>query len=146
MTGEQTPRLGDCFYLAGLRFLNWCMERPKDRSRLRLVHGRPTMTIAPFIKMGHAWIEIDEEVVVDPSGMELPIAVYYSVGQIDPAECLRYTHEEYSEKLNEHEHWGPWDLPEDPEETQLRERLERKEAACSRKKTKRPQNRPSIST
>lgn len=121
-------RLGDCFKVAGEMFLDMCMRCPEDRSRLQLVHGRPTMQVAPFIKMGHAWIEIDGCRVLDPSGLELPLAVYYGVGEIDPEECLKYTHEEYARKLIEHETWGSWELPEDPVETQLRERLERRGA------------------
>jgi len=85
------------------------------------------MTADPFIKMGHAWIEIDGKTVLDPSGIELPVEVYYKVGQIDPTECIRYTHDEYAKKLYENETWGSWDLPEDAAETQLRNQLEREE-------------------
>ena len=90
-----------------------------------LVHGRPTLTRPPFAAYGHAWVEIPQtfavggvevetHTVVDVANgdhRELPRAVYYAVGQIDPAECYRYTRDEAVAMLATFAHYGPWDGP-----------------------------------
>jgi hypothetical protein len=117
------PKLGNCFEETGETFLNLPIE---ERKKARIVHGRPRLTIPPHIRFGHAWIELDDE-VIDPSGVIMPIGVYYAVGNINPMECVYYSYAEYTKKLLEHGHWGSWDLVEEEEERKLRKQLEKKE-------------------
>lgn len=115
---------GNCFQVAGEAFLCRCMtDEPQD---LVIVHGRPRLTVEPYIRYGHAWTEEDGELVYDPNGKVLPKDLYYAVGQIDPNECARYTYKQYVKKLVQEGHWGSWDIPEDPEEKKLRKKLERR--------------------
>lgn len=54
--------------------------------------------------------------VVDHSNgkeLEMPAALYYHVGQIDPALVWKYDRTDACQELLRHEHWGPW-VP-DPE-------------------------------
>lgn len=83
---------------------------------MRLVHGRPHQSRAPFEKMGHAWIEFEgSEVVIDPSHAMTTGAIvtskkrYYQIGRIDPAENFYYTQQQaigWSELTG---HYGPWE-------------------------------------
>jgi hypothetical protein len=101
-----------------------CLFDKENRKIYRLVHGRPTLKVPPFIKYGHAWVEIDGVTVFDTEHhKEVPKELYYAVGNIDSEDCLVYTYSEMAAHMRKHEHWGPWELPEDPEETELREAL-----------------------
>jgi len=91
-----------------------------------LVHGRPTLQRAPFVPFGHAWIEVAQTVevegreveiatVIDVANgrhLEMPKALYYAVGRIDPSECFRYTRDEALAMLGAFRHYGPWEGPE----------------------------------
>lgn len=114
--------LGDCFVVTGEAFLGL---KEEERARVRLVHGRPRLTVSPFIKYGHAWLE-DGDLVYDPSGRVIPRDLYYAVGEIDPAECVRYSYTDFVTKMVVHKTWGPWDISEDEEEAVLRKRLQRR--------------------
>ncbi len=90
-----------------------------------LVHGRPTLAIPPYIEYGHAWIESpDREVVIDPSGREMPRAVYYAFGNIDSDDNIEYTSEEAREKVIEFKHWGPWEGVDAEPPTEMEEDYE----------------------
>jgi len=115
-------RLGECFYSAGIYLMDKCLFNMEQRKTMRLVHGNPTLKKPPFIKYGHAWIELNEDTVFDTEHRrEVPKDLYYAVGNIDPEECFVYTYEEMAKQVKEHEHWGPWELEEFPEETAYRE-------------------------
>lgn len=110
---------GDC-YEAALRFiLGLGGTAPPPESVL--VHGRPTLQRPPFIKYGHAWIEVPQFCVAInvATGYEatIPIPTYYAAGQIDPAECFRYTPEQAREMALRFEIYGPWEGPEASEES-----------------------------
>jgi hypothetical protein len=99
-----------------------CLFDMEARKTLRLVHGNPILTVPPHIKHGHAWIEIGDDIVYDAEGKhEVPKELYYMVGQIDPKECFFYTYEEMAKKIDESDHWGPWEFEESQEETEYRE-------------------------
>jgi len=113
---------GDCYVQAGN-----LVTHPFDRAwdGWLLVHGRPTLQVPPHRKYGHAWLEHDGPLPVQlPSGLvvlhvgamvhdptvdvTVPRDAYYRLGQIDPAECRRYTREEASRIIVREGTWGPW--------------------------------------
>lgn len=78
-----------------------------------LVHGRPTLTVPPRQKYGHAWLEFGDHWCYDAErDMIIPKALFYSAGQIEEAECERYDWTRFKARMDSHEHWGPWDGPE----------------------------------
>lgn len=79
-----------------------------------LVHGRPTLTRAPFTEYGHAWIELGDAVFEVANGRKTVVRreVYYDEGNIDPEQCLRYTTEEAKQWALHAKHFGPWEGPE----------------------------------
>ncbi len=95
---------GNCYQTAAEHLLNI------PASGWVLVHGRPTRSIAPFCQFGHAWLQLGERIVFDAERqMLVPRSVYYRVGRIDPALCIKYTQLDVQRKLLEFEHWGPWE-------------------------------------
>ncbi len=117
-------QLKDCFESAGKFLMDKGLWDEEARKKYRLVHGRPRLQVHPHIRYGHAWIELEGKLVFDTVYNAMVARDhYYEVGQIDPAECITYTYQEMADKVNEHLHWGPWDLEETPEETELREQL-----------------------
>jgi len=76
-----------------------------------LVHGRPVLQVPPFIRYGHAWIEIGGMFCYDAERREVfPRALYYAAGQIKPdVECYRYTAEDLRRWVTRRGHWGPWE-------------------------------------
>jgi hypothetical protein len=95
---------GDCYRSAAEHLLNM------PASGWVLVHGRPTRSIAPFCQYGHAWLQLGEHVVFDTERqMLIPRSVYYRVGRIDPALCIKYAQIDVQRMLLEHEHRGPWE-------------------------------------
>ena len=77
----------------------------------RLVHGLPTLQKPPFVKYGHCWIELDNEIVVDVSNGKFCVApkgVYYRAGEIDEGECVKYTKADVYTNQQIHMHHGPW--------------------------------------
>jgi hypothetical protein len=104
---------GYCYKSAADAIVDMVIFQHTDPKALRLVHGRPTLTVAPYCQYGHAWIEINEALVIDTAtGAWLPRAIYYDVGKIDSAECFYYTFEEAKEMLLNFGHYGPWQGPE----------------------------------
>lgn len=108
--------LGDCFEVAAKAVMG-------DPQRV-LVHGivEPLDGSAP--PHWHAWVEYETtyehpglpgplriDHVIDRSNgndAEMATALYYKLGQIDPARCQRYDQWETARMLVLHEHWGPW--------------------------------------
>jgi hypothetical protein len=77
-----------------------------------LVHGIPTLTGGEHAgrRFCHAWVEVGELVLAVADAV--PRELYYEVGKIDPAECVRYTWREAVEKALESGTYGPWtELP-----------------------------------
>ena len=110
--------LGDCYEAAGRAFMNHCFGSVElldwiELGPVMLVHGRPTLTVEPFIEYGHAWIEIGDVLVYDAEReIVLPLAMFYQVGQIDQTKCLRYDFESVRRWTISTEHWGPWEGPD----------------------------------
>ena len=113
---------GNCYEVAGCYLLDaWTRG---EAGNLVLVHGRPTLQVTPFCEYGHAWIEIAQnlerlgakaELVLcldTESGVLVPRELFYKVGRIDPASCLRYRIEDLRRWVVETGHWGPWEGPE----------------------------------
>jgi hypothetical protein len=103
---------GDCYQAAGRYMMDLCVFNPD--CDLILVHGEVTGQ-GPIegVCHGHAWLEIGDEVLDVSRGREirLPKALYYALGRIDDRDNIhRYTWQEARRKINEYEHWGPWDL------------------------------------
>ncbi len=117
--------LGDCYHAAGTYIMDKCVFDEDAKKRFRLVHGRPFLTVEPYIQVGHAWVEDGTDQVYDAeSGRHVPKHLYYLLGQIVPEECKVYTYEEMAKLVNDHLHWGPWELPSSAEEDELRERMQ----------------------
>ena len=98
-------------------------------SPCRLVHGFPRLTradgdVPAGTLYGHAWLEresataeiagvgligLDVAVAIDViKGVVVPRALFYHIGQIDPAHVARYTKAEAYAMMEEHATYGPW--------------------------------------
>ncbi len=90
---------------------------PFNVREVSVCHGVPTLTVEPFQRFGHAWIEIGDFIVIDVAGGTTHLHVlqdYYRIGKINPDEVTRYTSSEAGRLVNLHNHGGPWqDYPED---------------------------------
>jgi hypothetical protein len=86
-----------------------------------LAHGYPRLARADGTHpagslYGHAWLELDadiggytltvcRDILTD---MTIPAAIFYKVGQIDPATVRRYTPAQAGAELVKAMHYGPW--------------------------------------
>lgn len=115
--------MGDCYAAAGRTLMDRWMAGEADE--LIVVHGQPTLQVAPFCQYGHAWLEqpqtvgeVDGEVLTlvictdAETGVSLPRELYYALGKIDPAQCFRYDWPSLRRWIQETGHWGPWEGPE----------------------------------
>ena len=102
---------GDCYDANGRYFMEQALWPGKD-ANMRLVHGEVTgQGKIAGIKYGHCWIE-DGNTVIDVSQgktLRMPKAAYYALGRIGSNTHV-YTPEQFQAKINQFEHWGPWDL------------------------------------
>lgn len=97
---------GDCFWSAG-RFI---LDMRCDDGSYMLVHGRPTLTVAPYEKYDHAWVEINDVWVLDTESRSSFLREkYYEVGRIEPRECRYYTKKQVARIVLSVGHWGPWE-------------------------------------
>jgi len=103
MTAERT---GHCFDDAG----TFLLVEGRDWT---LVHGIPTLTVHPFKRYRHAWVEKNGIVRDLSKRADIPAVFYYAFGKIDPQECKRYSLDDLRRMITEYEHWGPWELPDD---------------------------------
>ncbi|RKZ72480.1 MAG: hypothetical protein DRQ48_00280 [Gammaproteobacteria bacterium] len=98
--------LGDC-YEASAKFITG----PGCGQEWTLVQGQVTGQ-GPIagVRHGHAWLERGDQVrdVSNGRRLNLPKALYYAVGQVDPAECRRFSEAEALHQMVETGHWGPW--------------------------------------
>lgn len=112
--------LGDCFKVAANLVVPILGMACKELSNLRditLVHGIVSgQGHLDGLRFTHAWVEgISSEgipMVVDASNgrcVEIPQALYYLIGRIQPDECERYTPETAKDRMLEFAHYGPWD-------------------------------------
>lgn len=101
---------GQCYDISFARLPE--MLQKYSSKRVRLCHGIPTLTRAPFKPYGHAWLEVAVApgvvLVFDPS-REMPVwqALYYRAGKIQYVK--RYTAQEALLLSVEFETTGPWD-------------------------------------
>ena len=98
---------GDCYQCAA----NYVMSHPETHT---LAHAVVTGQ-GPIegLRYGHAFALFDRdgvEYVKDfNADVEMPSALYFAVGRIDPEKVVTYTSEEAIHKMIEFETWGPWD-------------------------------------
>lgn len=109
-----TKKYGKCYEAAGKLFMDLAMgfdkRFPPEMGSVTLVHGLPTLTVYPFMKYGHAWLEIGDAFCYDAErDMLVPRGMFYEAGAINPSECERYDLERMRERVKQHGHWGPWD-------------------------------------
>lgn len=97
-------RAGECYRDAAEFLLS------HDLAGAKLVHGIATLRGSdPPVRMGHAWIELGDDVVVDPSaGYVGRAAPYYIRGDVHGHECRRYDAREARKAILEHRTFGPW--------------------------------------
>lgn len=69
------------------------------------------------VRYSHCWVEHaligSPATVLDHSNgrqLEMPAWLYYRIGRIDARKVYRYSLNEARRLLNEHKHYGPWDL------------------------------------
>ncbi|MEE8615530.1 MAG: hypothetical protein V3T11_10010 [Roseateles sp.] len=109
---KKNPRLGKCYEVNADALLSMPPEAAED---FVLVHGRPTLTRAPYAVYGHAWLEkwhgTPHAIVYDRvSEIAVPAALYYQAGNIDPTDNMfTYTQTELRKMLMLYGHWGPWE-------------------------------------
>jgi len=100
--------LGDCYEANGRWFTG------NNKPGMEIVHGevRGQGTL-DGVQYGHCWIE-DGSTVIDFSNgrtLRMPKAAYYALGSINRIGNFHsYTSREFTEKILDTEHWGPWDL------------------------------------
>ena len=104
---------GNCYQEAADMVVDLVMFGQVDPNSIKLVHGIPTLTRPPYIRFGHAWVEVNETFVMDAaSGAGFPRDEYYRAGNIDPDECFYYDYSAVKKYLLEYGHYGPWEGPE----------------------------------
>jgi hypothetical protein len=94
---------GNCYENA----LNYVLNVTSED--LVLVHGRPTLTRAPYCQYGHAWVEQGNFCIDGGFLVVIPKALYYMAGTIDPDMCLFYMPEEARVMVLQFKHYGPWE-------------------------------------
>jgi len=109
MSKLQIKENGECFVKAA-EYMQRNATTDKD-CVLKLVHGIVDNQLDGK-PMSHAWIEIENRIVIDVSGKNLVQAFksqYYGIGNVRNE--VKYNLLEMQEKLVETEHYGHWDLP-----------------------------------
>ena len=101
-------KLGTCYETA----FHFLLAPAEGWDGCVMIHGRPTLTRPPFIKYGHAWIELGGMVYDTETKTIWPRRVYYHAGNIDPADNIAYTRDEAAMFAVSHQHYGPWEGPE----------------------------------
>ncbi len=114
MSDPTTTAFGDCYKAAGTLFMDLAVGMatpfPEELGEVVLVHGMPTLTIPPFSKFGHAWLELGDVFCYDAERqMVVPKAIFYGIGKIIAEECYRYDLKTFRDRIAKFGHWGPWD-------------------------------------
>ena len=96
--GKTASGIGDALKKAGAR-----------NHEILLVHGYPTVSAGKNKgkKMGHAWVEVGGDLVVDHERI-VPAGLYYSTGRIDPKHASKYTREESMRHAMKLRTYGPF--------------------------------------
>lgn len=101
-------KLGDCYESAGRQMLD---AKEEEKKHLMLCHGIVTgRGDIAGMKIGHAWVELSEDLVIDKSnGNDIIMRreKYYLLGDI--TKVVKYTHQEALENMLKFRHFGPWD-------------------------------------
>jgi len=98
---------GECYRCAA----QYVMEHPETHS---LAHAVVTGQ-GPIegLRYGHAFVLFDRdgvEYVKDLNAdVEMPSALYFAVGRIDPEKVVTYSPREAAVAASTSGHWGPWD-------------------------------------
>jgi len=89
---------------------DWARSEIKPDDEWYLVHGCPTLRRPPYVKYGHAWLEVGE-VCYDAENCQFwPKDLYYAVGNIeDDGNLFRYTYDQMYQFLLAYNHYGPWE-------------------------------------
>jgi len=112
MPTRKKQKLGDCYEVAG----KFMMSQNPSNSRYLLIHAEVAGQGAiAGVTYGHGFVlDTENDVVIDKSNgrnLEMPAAIYYYVGKISQLNNVHeYTYRQMTEKMLEHENWGPWDL------------------------------------
>jgi len=106
---------GDCYEAAAKLILAITNHGRTDRPDVRLVHAEVAgQGELSGLQFGHAFVLFDDQRVLDLSnGNAIVMAKdrYYQIGRIDEiGNVIEYTAKEAIAKINDHEHYGPWDL------------------------------------
>jgi hypothetical protein len=81
-----------------------------------VVHGRPTLQVAPFKPYHHAWVEVETRMgrmAVDLSNgcnAALPVERYYELGKTEADKAI-YTPDEVWQLIVNSGHYGPFHIP-----------------------------------
>jgi hypothetical protein len=117
---------GDCFRAAFDVLLKMFADGA-DLDSLWLAHGMVTGTggQAEGIRYCHAWVEVDVplgdhsiRLCLDGSlggeVRQIPAALYYAGGSIDPSEVVRHSYQQALMHVLDSLHYGPWTEFPDP--------------------------------
>jgi len=115
---DGVERLGDCYEWA----LTWLLAH-QHISDAKLVHGRATLTRAPFCQFGHAWIELNEYVLDHDKCV--PKKLYYEVGKIDAPHSIVYEQHTAFALAARNRHCGPWEGVDAPVKIKRAKRVKR---------------------
>lgn len=89
----------------------------------KVIHGKPTLTVAPFVKYDHAWVEVAVPIfegtahealfpfVLDLSNglrVLMPVQQYYLIGNISPKESVTYEADDILQIAIDNGHYGPY--------------------------------------
>lgn len=127
-----TKWTGNCYEAAAVLIIDCWMSAlgKEDLSNYRLVHGYPVGRGVENEgrRYGHAWVEAGDEVYDwTVSHDPMPKELYYALGRLTDQHVYRYTFDEMRERMNRHEHYGPWEGPEGVERLP-RKRRQKKQA------------------
>ena len=106
---KRTPT-GDCFEANCLAFLDLSLVDPDVRLVHAEVMGQGSLEGTRF---GHAFVEAHGQVYDNTNGrgVQMGAELYRLIGGIDQiGNEVRYTRAEVMARLEEHQHYGPWEF------------------------------------
>jgi hypothetical protein len=115
--GTHHKELGDCYEISANIMLHSATVEPIEQVEYILCHGTVTgQGPVEGVRFGHAWVEWNHvpsavALVLDYSNgnkVVMPVAQYYALGSIVPAEVHRYDCDETLNMLLEFRHYGSW--------------------------------------
>lgn len=105
---------GNCYPVAA------CVGLAAERAGYKafVVHGKPTLQVAPFMPYDHAWVEVETRMgnmAIDLSNgcnAALPVKRYYELGAVKIEEdAAVYTPDEVWQLITNSGHYGPFHIP-----------------------------------